>query len=63
MKKAGLYILQGGPFLRECEWLRKKVLEAVPGLPVPGAVAVETLPQLLEALAAQIKRQDLFVVA
>ncbi|MCL1952740.1 MAG: hypothetical protein FWF60_07935, partial [Oscillospiraceae bacterium] len=26
-------------------------------------VAVETLPQLLEALAAQIKRQDLFVVA
>jgi len=63
MKRAGLYILHDGPFLRECEWLRRKLSEAVPGLPMPGAVAVDRLPQLLEALAAQIKQYDLFVVA
>jgi len=63
MKRAGLFILHDGPFLRECEWLRRNLAQAVPGLPIPGAVAVETLPQLLEALAAQIKQYDLFVVA
>ena len=63
MKKAGLFILHDGPFLRECEWLRQRLAQAAPGLPMPGAVAVETLPQLLEALAAEIKQCDLFVVA
>ena len=63
MKRAGLFILESGPFLRECEWLRRRTAEAVPGLPAPCAVAAETLPQLLEALAAQIKHFDLFVVA
>ena len=63
MKRAGLYILHDGPFLRECEWLRRNLSGAIPGLPVPGAVAVDRLPQLLEALAAQIKQYDLFVVA
>ena len=63
MKKAGLFILHDGPFLRECEWLKRRLAQAVPGLPVPGAVAAEALPQLLEALAAQIKQCDLFVVA
>ncbi|MCL2299782.1 MAG: hypothetical protein FWC27_06510, partial [Firmicutes bacterium] len=63
MKRAGLFILHDGPFLRECEWLKRRVTEAVPGLPLPGAVAMDALPQLLEALAAQIKQCDLFVVA
>jgi len=63
VKRAGLFILHDGPFLRECEWLRQRISEAVPGLPAPGAVAMDTLPQLLEALAAQIKQYDLFVVA
>ena len=63
MKRAGLFILHDGPFLRECEWLKQRLAQAVPGLPVPGAVAAETLPQLLEALAARIKQCDLFVVA
>ena len=46
-------MLHSGPFLRECEWLRQRMAEVLPA--APGAVAVETLPQLLEALKAQIK--------
>ena len=63
MENAGLFMLHGGAFLRECEWLRRRMAQALPGLAAPGAVAVETQPQLLEALKAQIKRYDLFVVA
>ncbi|MDR2686652.1 MAG: hypothetical protein LBB75_02790 [Oscillospiraceae bacterium] len=63
MKRAGLFILESGPFLRECEWLRRRMAQSVPGLHPPAAVAVGMLPLLLEALSARIKQCDLFVVA
>ena len=63
MKRAGLFILESGPFLHECEWLRRRMAQAVPGMQPPAAVAVGMLPLLLEALSARIKQCDLFVVA